>query len=156
MPILLFLLWIVFNERMTTDVLIAGVIVVVLLSIVLNKVGLWKLENDTKAIKNIGRIIVFYFRLVAEVIKANFHMIALVLSSNPEERISPKIVKHNNKLRTDTGKVALANTVTLTPGTVTVDVSDDYILVHTIDEHARSGLKQSVLEKQIEEMESNV
>ena len=44
----------------------------------------------------------------------------------------------------------------LGPGTVTVDVSDDYILVHTIDEHARSGLEQSVLEKQIEEMESNV
>ena len=156
MPILLFLLWIVFNERMTTDVLIAGVIVVVLLSIVLNKVGLWKLENDSKAIKNLLRIIAFYFQLVAEVIKANFHMIALVLSSNPEERISPKIVKHKNKLGTDTGRVALANTVTLTPGTVTVDVSDNYILVHTIDEYARSGLDHSALEKKIEEMESNL
>ena len=104
MPILLFLLWIVFNERMTTDVLIAGVIVVVLLSIVLNKVGLWKLENDSKAIKNLLRIIAFYFQLVAEVIKANFHMIALVLSSNPEERISPKIVKHKKDFFPDFSK----------------------------------------------------
>ena len=156
MPIILFLLWVVFNDRLSVDVIVAGVIVVVLLCLFLSRVGLWKLENDAKVIKNIPGFIGFYFRLVYEVIMANFHMIALVLSANPEERISPVLVKHKNKLKTDAGRVSLANTVTLTPGTVTVDVQDDYIVVHTIDEYARSGLADSALERKIEKMESNL
>ena len=156
MPILLFLLWVVFNDRLSIDVIVAGIIVVVLLCLFLSRVGLWKLENDMKVIKRIPGFIGFYFRLVYEVIMANFHMIALVLSADPEKRISPVLVKHKIKLKSDTGRVALANTVTLTPGTVTVDVQDDHIIVHTIDEYARSGLADSALERKIEKMESNL
>ena len=55
-------------------------------------------------------------------------------------------------IKSDAGKVALANSITLTPGTVTVDVGDDYVYVHAIDEYAEEGLANSVLEKKIERM----
>lgn len=156
MPILLFLLWLMFNERISVDVIIAGVLVVALLSYLLKKLGLWSMQNDMQVVSRIPAMIGFVIRLVYEVFKANIHMVALVLSPNPNERIKPKILKHKNPIKTDAGRVALANSITLTPGTVTVDVGDDYVYVHAIDEYAEQGLENSVLQMKIEGMEKDL
>ncbi|MBP3890567.1 MAG: Na+/H+ antiporter subunit E [Solobacterium sp.] len=156
MPILLFLLWLIFNERVTVDVLIIGLIVVAAVCLICRKIGIWDPQKDIKTLSKIPGMIGFVLRLVLEVFKANIHMIALVLSANPNERIHPKIVKHYTKIQSEGGRVALANSITLTPGTVTVDVADDYVYVHAIDEYAEEGLSHSVLEEKIERMEDNV
>ncbi len=155
MPVLLFILWLMFNERITIDVLIAGIIIIALVSIAMKMVGLWNPSKDVQAISRIPSAIGFVLRLVYEVFKANIHMIMLVLSPNPNERIRPKILRHYSNIKSDGGLVALANSITLTPGTVTVDVGDDYVYVHAIDEYAEEGLKDSVIEKKIERMEGN-
>ena len=156
MPILLFLLWMLFNERLTLDVIIVGIIVVVALSFFLYKIGAWDPGKDAKTIMLIPDMIAFVIRLIYEVFVANFHMIALVLSKDPNARIQPKILKHYVPIKTRTGRVALANSITLTPGTVTVDVGDDYVYVHAIDEHAQYGLIHSVPQKKIENMEKKL
>ena len=155
MPVLLFVLWLMFNERITIDVIIFGIIIVAVLSLVIKMIGLWDPSKDIQRISRIPYAIGFVLRLVYEVFKANIHMIMLVLSPNPNERIRPKILRHYSNIKTDGGLVALANSITLTPGTVTVDVGDDYVYVHAIDEYAEEGLKDSVIEKQIERMEGN-
>ena len=155
MPVLLFVLWLMFNERITIDVLIVGIIIVVLLCVAMKMVGLWNPSKDIQALSRIPSAIGFVLRLVYEVFKANIHMIMLVLSPNPNERIRPKILRHYTDIKSDGGLVALANSITLTPGTVTVDVGDDYVYVHAIDEYAEEGLKDSAIEKKIERMEGN-
>lgn len=55
--------------------------------------------------------------------KANFHVAYLVL--HPEMPILPGIVEVKTKLKSDTARTALANSITLTPGTLTVDIKDD-------------------------------
>ena len=155
MPVLLFVLWLMFNERITIDVLIVGIIIIALVSIAMKMVGLWNPSKDVQAISRIPSAIGFVLRLVYEVFKANIHMIMLVLSPNPNERIRPKILRHYTDIKSDGGLVALANSITLTPGTVTVDVGDDYVYVHAIDEYAEEGLKDSAIEKKIERMEGN-
>ena len=156
MPILLMGLWLLFNERITIDVIVAGIIVIALLCFFLHKIGVWSPQGDLKVASLIPAWIGFVLRLVYEVFKANIHMIALVLSPNPNERISPRIVKHKSKLKSSGLLVALANSITLTPGTVTIDVGDDSVYVHAIDEYALEGLDQSVLEKKLENMEKKV
>lgn len=47
--------------------------------------------------------------------------------------LNPGIVKVKTNIKSDIGKLTLANSITLTPGTLTIDVKDDYIYVHTID-----------------------
>ena len=137
MPILLFILWLVFNERITSDVIIAGVIVVALLSLFLAKFTGWSVSRDMKFAARIPAFIGFVLRLIVEVFKANIHMIALVLSDKPNEIIAPKIVKHKTPLNTSVGRVALANSITLTPGTITLDIVEEngrsYYYVHWID-----------------------
>ena len=155
MPVLLFVLWLMFNERITIDVIIFGIIIVAVLSLVIKMIGLWDPSKDIQRVSRISSAIGLVLRLAYEVFKANIHMIMLVLSPNPNERIRPKILRHYSNIKTDGGLVALANSITLTPGTVTVDVGDDYVYVHAIDEYAEEGLKDSVIEKQIERMEGN-
>jgi multicomponent Na+:H+ antiporter subunit E len=71
-----------------------------------------------------------------ECIKANIHVAYLVL--HPALPIHPGIVRVHTKLRSDSGRTMLANCITLTPGTLTVDVTPDGDLyVHWIDVRAR-------------------
>ena len=155
MPVLLFALWLAFHERVTLDVIIVGVIAVALVSLFMYRLSGWSTKKDAQMVANIPRAIVFVFRLIIEVFKANVHMIALVLGTRPNERIKPRIVAHKTNVKTQGKRVALANTITLTPGTVTVDVMGDVVFVHAIDDHANTGLSSNPLEKQLESMERN-
>ncbi len=71
---------------------------------------------------------VFFYYMV----KANFDVLYRVL--HPKMPIKPGIVKIKTNLKTDSGITALANSITLTPGTMTVDLTDDgYLYIHWIN-----------------------
>jgi len=156
MPVLLFILWLIFSERLGPDVVIVGLIAVVLVTIFMAKFGGWSINKDLKLLGKVVPSIVFVLKLIYEVCKANIHVIGIVLSDKPNERINPRIVAHKTKLATDGGKVALANSITLTPGTVTVDVDGDTVYVHALDDVSRDGLSSNPLERQLEGMERNL
>jgi len=66
------------------------------------------------------------------VIMANFDVVYRAL--HPKMPINPGIVKIKTNLKTDSAITALANSITLTPGTMTVDVTDDgYLYIHWIN-----------------------
>ena len=65
-----------------------------------------------------------------EMTKANFDVAYRVL--HPKMPIKPGIVKIRTKIRSDMGRVFLANSITLTPGTFTVDLKDDVMYIHCI------------------------
>ena len=69
----------------------------------------------------------FYFMLVA-----NFDVVYRVI--HPKMPIRPGIVKVRTRLKSDSGRTALANSITLTPGTLTVDMTEDgYLYIHWIN-----------------------
>ena len=72
--------------------------------------------------------------LMLEIIKANLHVTYLVFHPRMMELIDPRIIKFRSKLQSDLALVTFANSITLTPGTITVDVSiDGDFKVHAID-----------------------
>lgn len=72
--------------------------------------------------------------LMIEIIKANLHVTYLVFHPRMMELIDPRIIKFRSKLKSDLALVTFANSITLTPGTITVDVSiDGDFKVHAID-----------------------
>jgi multicomponent Na+:H+ antiporter subunit E len=72
--------------------------------------------------------------LMKEIIKANLHLTYLVFHPRMMELIDPKIIKFRSKLESDLALVTFANSITLTPGTITVDVSiEGDFKVHAID-----------------------
>lgn len=72
--------------------------------------------------------------LMIEIVKANLHVMKLVLHPRGMDMIDPRIVKFRSKLKSDLALVTFANSITLTPGTITVYVSlDGDFKVHAID-----------------------
>lgn len=64
-------------------------------------------------------------------IRANLDMARRVIS--PQIPLNPQVIRVSTSLNSDLGKLVLANSITLTPGTLSVDVIDDEIIVHWID-----------------------
>ena len=75
-------------------------------------------------------LIIYLFIFLWECIKANFDVAYRVL--HPAMPIRPGIVKVKTTLKSDFARTMLANSITMTPGTITVDIIDDYIYVHWI------------------------
>ena len=86
-------------------------------------------------LRRAGFAVLYFFRFLWEMIKANLHVASIVL--NPLRPIKPGIVKIRTGLTKDTAVTILANSITLTPGTLTVDINPEarelYIHCITVD-----------------------
>jgi multicomponent Na+:H+ antiporter subunit E len=82
----------------------------------------------------LSRWILYVPWLMVEIVKANLHVTYLVFHPRMMDLIDPRIIKFRSKLKSDMALVTFANSITLTPGTITVDVSlDGDFKVHAID-----------------------
>ncbi|MEO0101607.1 MAG: Na+/H+ antiporter subunit E [candidate division WOR-3 bacterium] len=78
-----------------------------------------------------------------ECFKANLDVALRVL--HPERPINPGIVKIRTTLRSEIGRTFLANSITLTPGTMSVEIEDDNLYIHWIDVRATDLAKASLM-----------
>jgi multicomponent Na+:H+ antiporter subunit E len=91
--------------------------------------------------------------LVKEILVSNFNVAKIVLS--PKIVISPQIVIINTKIKSDFHKTIFANTMTLTPGTLTISMDEDEIIVHCLRDEFTKELTNSPFEKIILKVEEN-
>jgi multicomponent Na+:H+ antiporter subunit E len=84
--------------------------------------------------------------LIYEVVVANFHVLALVLQPG---RIRPQVVRFKTGLKSDLAKVTLANSITLTPGTITMDVDGDEFYVHAVSDEAAQSVMSDDMERRV-------
>ena len=86
--------------------------------------------------------------LIWEIIKANFHVMFVTLHPRMKDLIDPQIVTFKTNLKSDMAITTLANSITLTPGTITVTAdSDGFFRVHAIDRASAEALPGAMLEK---------
>ena len=77
---------------------------------------------------------VYYFGVfLVALVQANLDVARRVIA--PSLPINPGVVKFKTKLKTNYSKMVLANSITLTPGTLTIDVVGDTFYIHWIDVH---------------------
>ena len=89
--------------------------------------------------------------LTREVIRSNIDVILRILRLG--RSIDPKVVKVRASQRTDLGKVTYANSITLTPGTLTLDLEDDVLTVHSIDGTVGEELAEGTMDDRIVRLE---
>ena len=99
----------------------------------------------------IPRIVGYGLYLVREVVKAACATIRLIWS--PKMVTQPEVTSFHTKLRTDAGKVVLAKSITMTPGTITVDVRDDLFLIHCLDDSFDVGQEGFDMEERVMKLE---
>ena len=78
--------------------------------------------------------------LLWQIVMANIHVLRLAMSPDLREQLQPQLVRFRSGLKSDFEKYVLAQSITLTPGTVTLKIDDDVFVVHAISSVAAQGL----------------
>lgn len=88
------------------------------------------IDRDASPYHRVPQMLLYGGWLMVEIVKSNIAVIRKVLG--PSSAIDPVVVSIKTTARTDLGKAMLANSITLTPGTVTLDVDGDRLMVHAL------------------------
>lgn len=125
------LVWFALTDIKDIHEVIAGLILSLLISLIAGEF-LITTKSTQGLIRRLGFFIKYIFRFLWEMIKANIDVAYLVI--HPMLPIKPGIVKIKTKLTKDSAITMLCNSITLTPGTLTVDVSetDKELYIHWI------------------------
>ena len=86
------------------------------------------------------RFILYIPWVLKEIVLSTLHVTWLALHPAMKEKIDPRMVNFKTRLKTDVARVTLANSITLTPGTITVRIEDDVFTVHALSDKVASGL----------------
>jgi multicomponent Na+:H+ antiporter subunit E len=125
----LMLFWIMLNGSLANDVLIVGAVAAAAIAVLykdgLSFFGEFRL-TPSAVLAGFGYFAFFYKELVV----SNLRMAALVLS--PSLPIEPGIVKVRTRLKSQMGRLLLANSITLTPGTLTVEMDGEWLYIHWV------------------------
>ncbi len=137
--VILFLFWLAYTSSFHMEEVLTGLLVSMIISY-------FTFDTFTTRgfSKNTFRSIIYtsaYIPVfIKEMIKANIDVAKRVI--NPSLPINPGIVAVKTGLQSDAGKLFLANSITLTPGTLTVDTIDDTLYIHWIDVESRQADEQ--------------
>lgn len=151
MYLLFFLIWIIFNGKFTWEIAAFGA--------VLSGVMFWfccrfldyKLSTEILMCRKLCGFLHYIIVLVREIIKANFVVIGMLFTSKYE--LEPAVVHFHVRLKSKFARVMLANSITLTPGTITVSMAEGDYIVHCLDKSLAEGLDRSVFVELLEKLE---
>ncbi len=130
----LFLFWVLLNGSVATDVLMVGVAAAFFISLLFSD-GRAVLSELRLTPKSLFTAMLYVLYFVKELVKSNISLARIVLS--PSMPLKPAIVKVRTRLKTRMGRLLLTSSITLTPGTLTVDLVGEWIYVHWVT--AESG-----------------
>lgn len=141
------LFWLILTQNFNFERVVVGTLVCIVIFI-FNKdlLNVQKKNNNTYIfISNLKYSLLYIAVLIKEIFKSNFHVAMIVLS--PKLNISTSIVTINTKLKSDFNKTVLANSITLTPGTLTLDMKDDKLVIHCLDDQSAKSVKNNSFER---------
>jgi multicomponent Na+:H+ antiporter subunit E len=121
-------LWLTLSGRTEAQLLALGAASIAIVVVLVGRMNI--LDAETSGFRRPVSMMLYWVWLGAEIFKANIAVARAVLSA--ELDLSPQIVKLRGSQKTDYGRAVFANSITLTPGTVTVDVDGGDFTVHTL------------------------
>lgn len=140
----LLLFWVLLNGSLAGDVLVVGTIAAVLIAVFFRGHLGWfsELRPTPKALATTVAYVFYYLK---ELVKSNVNVASIVLS--PDLPIKPGIVTVRTRLKSAMGRMLLANSITLTPGTLTVDIDGEFLHIHwvTVDSPDIEGATQAIV-----------
>ena len=149
--LVLFAVWLIFNGKITTEIVIFGLV----LSVVLYRFCLKHLgyaDHPKKySVKRTLYLIEYLGILIWEIIKANVQVIKMTVAK--ELDFEPCLIYFKTDLKDSVSRVMLANSITLTPGTITVSLDDDTYCVHCLDKSMAEGIDESIFVQKLRRLE---
>lgn len=152
MYIVLFLLWIIFNGNITAEIIVFGLVISAAILLFMCKFMDYSLKKELMLYRLMPHLCTYMIVLIWEVVKANVATASLIL--NPKLKSEPKVFHFPSPLSTTLCRVILANSITLTPGTITVKLDDDgTFVIHCLDMELSEGIEESVFVTRLRKIE---
>jgi multicomponent Na+:H+ antiporter subunit E len=150
MSVALMILWISLSSHFEPLLLGLGAVSVLLTLYIALRMDV--IDHESHPFHLTARLLKFWILLFWEIIKANVDIVSRVLGFRP---ISPAVIKLPVPHKTDLGRVIFANSITLTPGTVSLDVNKGNIVVHALSEDGARELEKGYLASIVPEIEES-
>ena len=142
---LLSVLWLLLSGYIQPLLLSFGAISVALVLVVLKRMD--AVDEEPRVISNGFRMIQYLIWLLGQIVISSLQVTKLVWSS--PDKVSPALAKIPAKNIPKSKRVLYANSITLTPGTLCVDLENDEVTVHALQESSLDELKQGSMETKI-------
>ncbi len=142
----MFLFWVLVSSAIDVQHILLGIVAAVVVSHFSSEL-LFHKGQAPPSIKAVPLFVLYLAHLSFEIIRANVHVAKIVL--DPQLPISPRIVKFKTRLKGETAKASLANSISLTPGTLTIDVIGSDIYVHALTEETAKMVKHWHMERRL-------
>lgn len=150
MFLLYFLLWILFNGRVTWEIVWFGVGISAAVYWFTCRFMGYSFGKDIRLAKKAGKIVKLLAVLWVEIVKANEQVIRFVYAS---KKVEPQLVHFTVDLKKPLSQAALADCITLTPGTITGFQEGEHYVVHCLDQSMAEGIDASVFVDILKELE---
>lgn len=141
MPVIIFGLWLLLNGRITAEILLFGAGITALVYIFMLRVLKWSPKKDLKLLRTLPMLLLYLLNLAKEIAVAAVKVAALAM--NPWKKPEPKVIEFHSELESSGLNVLLANSITLTPGTITIRQEGDRFTVHTLRPEYAEGIEKS-------------
>ena len=147
--VILFALWLVLSWHFTPLFLFFGVVTCSIAVLVAVRMG--NVDREAIPVDLVWRAATYLPWLVWEIFKSNVRVARIILS--PRIRVDPSIVHFRASQRTDLGRFIYANSITLTPGTVTTGIVGDDFEVHAIVQEEIDGSEENIMNRRVAQLE---
>lgn len=148
--LLLFGIWIVFSGQFDAFHLTLGVLSTAFVTAISSSFFFDdRSQTAGDRLRQIIRLPVYLLWMLYEIWLSNIHILRLALGPNELPGVEPTLIRVKTKLKTDFGKWMLANSITLTPGTITIDIQGDELLIHSISQITTKGVENDDMERKI-------
>ena len=147
----LVVLWVLLSGHYTILMLSFGLLSVMLVVLLALRMDVADHEGHPLHL-DLKALVIYWCWLMKEIFIANIYVCRLIL--NPAMPISPTVIAIRSSQSSDLARVIFANSITLTPGTVTIDVDGDITEVHAITEEAATSLLQGSMDARVTALES--
>ena len=153
MPLLFFLAWVIFNGKVTLEIVLFGILISAVLFLFACCFMDYSLEKEKVLLRKVPRIGKTLAVLLVEIIKANLAVARKIY--DPKEEIHPAIIHFQAPLKSDYARVVLADCITMTPGTITGELKGNHYTVHCLDKNMGDGIDDSSFVHVLRELEAD-
>jgi multicomponent Na+:H+ antiporter subunit E len=148
----LVILWLLLSGHYTPLLLTLGLLSILLVTLISLRMNLIAYDQPETFLRFM-KYIPYGFWLIIEILKSNIDVCKRIL--NPNLPVSPKWVTIKSSQFSEFGKIVYANSITLTPGTISIDVEDDNIDIHALSEIGVEGLTTGDMDNRISRAEQS-
>ncbi len=145
-------LWIIFNGRITLEILLIGLALSAALFAFCCRFMNYSIRSDLRLYRLVPMAVQYVAVLIMEILKANHQVLFFIMT--PRYQAEPQLVHFTSCLKSEFARVVLANSITLTPGTITISLEGNEFYVHCLDKEFAEGLENSIFAELLEKMEA--